>query len=159
MSGEKVLFTVVFSLDHFSSWTFFLGVRLQTDIYYLNLTSVFTVKFLPGILSRLLRRFKLQKTLKKRRETEHFNDFSCILILAVFLRRRWHFFQRMRLMSRQMERMWRIFGKRNYYEWIRRSFRKHCLQSEPRGERERPQAAQAPAVRWSSYAITVMAEL
>ena len=47
MSGEKVLFTVVFSLDHFSSWTFFLGVRLQTDIYHLNLISVFTVKFNP----------------------------------------------------------------------------------------------------------------
>ena len=58
-----------------------------------------------------------------------FDDISCILILAIFPRRRWRFFQRIRLMSRQMERMRRIVGKRNYYEWIRLSFRTHCLQS------------------------------
>ena len=40
-------------------------------------------------------------------------------------------------MSRQMEKMRRILRKGNYYEWIRLSFREHCLQSEPRGERER----------------------
>ena len=47
------------------------------------------------------------------------------------------FLQRMRLMSRQMERMRRIVGARKYCEWIRRPFRKHCLQSEPGGERQR----------------------
>ena len=40
-------------------------------------------------------------------------------------------------MSRQMERMRRIVGARKYCERIRRPFRKHCLQSEPGGERKR----------------------
>ena len=49
------------------------------------------------------------------------------------------FFQRMRLMSRQMERMRRIVEARKYCKWIRLPFRKHCFQSEAGGERERPE--------------------
>lgn len=79
----------VFSPGRLTSWTFFLGVCLQT-------------KF--KLLTQKIQITKA-RNFEKMAGDETFLMTSLVLILAIFLRRRRRFFHRMRLMFRQMERM------------------------------------------------------